>query len=75
MIQSAISLTKQRTDVKIKISKCSSNLLWYNKHIGEEFEVKFMADNCYWAREKDGVFNCLNWIHREDATITEGNVE
>ena len=74
MKQSASLPTKQRINVKIKILSCKNHLLWYNKHIGEELEVKFIADNCYWSREKDGVYNCLNWIHREDATITEGNL-
>lgn len=65
----------QRNEMKIRILKCSNSLLWYNKHINEEFEVKFVADNCYWTRERDGVFNALNWVYTKDATITEGNVE
>ena len=60
--------------MKIKILKCSNPILWYNKHIGKEFEVTFIEDKAYWTREVDGVFNCLNWIHKEDATITEGNL-
>jgi len=61
--------------MKIKVIKCDNPLLWYYKHIGEEFEVKFIADNSYWTREKDGVFNCLNWIYREDCKVIEGNIE
>lgn len=61
--------------MKIKILKCSNSILWYNKHIGEEFEVKFIEDEAYWTRETDGIFNALNWVYKKDATITEGNVE
>ena len=60
--------------MKIKVLKCKNPILWYNKHIGEEFEVKFIEDNAYWTRE-GGIYNALNWIAKEDATITEGNVE
>lgn len=60
--------------MKIKVLKCRDSLLWYAKHIGEEFEVYFIDDKAYWSRERDGQFNCLNWIFKEDATVTEGNV-
>ena len=60
--------------MKIKILKCSNPLLWCNKHVGEEFEVRFIDDKAYWTRERDGVFNALNWVYKEDATIVEGNV-
>ena len=61
--------------MKIKILKCTNASLWYNKHIGEEFEVRFVDDKSYWTRERDGVFNALNWIYKHDATVTEGNLE
>lgn len=61
--------------MKIKIIKCSNPILWYNDYIGQEFEVVFVEQNAYWTRERDGVFNCLNWIDKDDATITEGNVK
>lgn len=60
--------------MKIKVVKCNNELLWYSKHIGEEFEVRFIDDESYWTRERDGVYNCLNWIYKDDATVTEGNV-
>ncbi len=60
--------------MKIKVLKCNDSLLWYSKRIGEEFEVHFIDDKAYWSRE-GGQFNALNWIKKEDATITEGNVE
>lgn len=60
--------------MKIKVVKCSNELLWYSKHIGEEFEVNFIEKEAYWTREKDGVYNCLNWIFIDDVIITEGNV-
>ena len=61
--------------MKIKVLKCSDSLLWYAKHIGEEFDVKFVDDKAYWSRERDGIFNCLNWIYKYDATIIEGNIQ
>jgi hypothetical protein len=61
--------------MKIRVIRCSDPLLWYAKHVGEEFYVEFSDQNCYWSREVDGVFNCLNWLHKEDAIITEGNAE
>jgi hypothetical protein len=61
--------------MKIKVLKCSNSLLWYAKHIGEDFNVEFIDDTAYWSRERDGQFNALNWIKKEDATITEGNVQ
>jgi hypothetical protein len=60
--------------MKIRVIKCNDALLWYNKRIGEEFEVKFIEDDAYWTRE-GGQFNALNWVYKHDATITEGNVE
>lgn len=64
----------KRSLVKIKVLKCNDHLLWYAKRIGEEFKIEFIEDKAYWARE-GGQFNALNWIKKEDATITEGNVE
>lgn len=61
--------------MKIKVIKCKNSLLWYAKHIGEEFTVEFVDDKAYWSRERDGRFNALNWIDKHDATVTEGNVE
>lgn len=75
MIQFATLSTTQRSVMKIRVIKCINPSLWYNKHIGEEFEVRFVDDKSYWTRERDGLFNALNWIYKHDATVTEGNVE
>ncbi len=61
--------------MKVRVVSCKNPILWYNKHMGEEFIVHFIEDQAYWTRERDGVFNCLNWIHRDDCTIVEGNIE
>lgn len=61
--------------MKVKVIKCSNAILWYNKHIGEEFDVEFIEDKSYWVREKDPVFNSLNWIYADDSTVTEGNIK
>ena len=49
-------------------------MLWYRNRIGEEFQVYYIEDKAYWTRE-GGQFNALNWVHKEDATITEGNIQ
>lgn len=59
--------------MKIKVVKCSNPILWYAEHIGEEFEVQYVEDKAYWTREKD-TLRCLNWIDKDDAIITEGNI-
>ena len=74
MIHCELLLTMQRNDMKIKIIKCNDALLWYNKRIGEEFVVQYIEDKAYWTRE-GGTYNALNWVYKEDATITEGNLE
>jgi hypothetical protein len=60
--------------MKIKIINCKDMLLWYRNRIGEEFEVQFIEDKAYWTRE-GGTYNALNWVYKEDATITEGNLQ
>lgn len=60
--------------MKIKIIKCNDRLLWYSKRIEEEFNVYYVEDKAYWVRE-GGAFNALNWVYKDDATITEGNIE
>lgn len=60
--------------MKIRVIDCKDALLWYAKRIGEEFNVEFIDDKAYWSRE-GGTYNALNWIKKEDATVTEGNVE
>lgn len=47
-------------------------MLWYRDRIGEEFQVYYVEDKAYWTRE-GGQYNALNWVYKEDATITEGN--
>ena len=54
--------------MKIKVLKCSNQLFWYNKHIGEVFDVVKVQDLKFWCREKDH-WGCLNFIEDKDATI------
>jgi hypothetical protein len=61
--------------MKIKILQCQNDLLWYNDCIGEEFDVTVITDNCYWVKVKPEIFNSINWVYRDNATITEGNIK
>lgn len=53
----------------IKILKCSDVSLWYNKHINEVFSVVKVDSYGYWTRERDGMYNCLNWVLEGDAEV------
>ena len=55
--------------MKIKIIKAQNSLLWYARHIGEEFEVCKQEKNSYWILEKDTQYRLLNWVHKEDAQL------
>ncbi len=57
--------------MKIKVISCSNKILWYNSHIGKEFEVQKEEPNAYWCLEPDMRFRCLNWILKSDAEITQ----
>lgn len=52
----------------IKITSCKDQLLWYWKHIGEEFVVIRTNPDVYWVREKDQ-WQSLNFVHKEDAAV------
>lgn len=53
----------------IKILKCSDVSLWYNKYINEVFSVVKVDSYGYWTRERDGMYNCLNWVLQKDAEV------
>lgn len=45
-------------------------MLWYNKHIGETFEVLREEESVYWTRERNS-WNCLNWIRKLDCEVVD----
>ena len=51
---------------QIKVLRCLDSILWYNKHVGETFEVQKESDRYYWVREKDS-WQCLNFVLKSDA--------
>lgn len=59
----------------IKITKCSDMMLWYNQHVGEVFDVSYEEDNAYWCRERDGTFNCLNWVYKSDCELVSSEYD
>lgn len=56
--------------MKVKITKCNDELLWYSKHIGEVFEVVKVTPWHFWCREKDE-YKATNFIHKNDVEILE----
>lgn len=56
--------------MKIKITSCKDSLLWYNKHIGETFEVVKVSPWFYWCREKDA-YKASNFIYKQDVELVE----
>lgn len=58
--------------MKIKVLKCYDSMLWYNKHVGETFEVLREEESVYWTRERNS-WNCLNWIRKLDCEVVDGD--
>jgi len=54
--------------MKVKVTKCYDSMLWYNKRIGEVFEIYREEEAVYWTRE-GGAWNCLNWIRKLDCEV------
>lgn len=65
-----MAITHNQTPSVIRIDSCSNSILWYNQHIGEEFEVSFYEEKtgAYWVRER-GYPYALNWVYDYDATV------
>jgi hypothetical protein len=51
---------------RLKIVQCSDFLLWYSKHVGQEFPLLREYDDCYMSREPEGFANI---VRKEDAVI------
>lgn len=56
--------------MKVKVIECHDHMLWYNKRIGEIFEVLREEEAVYWTRE-GGHWNCLNWIRKLDCEVID----
>ena len=56
--------------MKIKVTKCSNQFLWYFRHIGKIFEVVNVESTLHWVREPDE-WKCLNFIFEDDIVIVE----
>ncbi len=56
--------------MKVKIIKCYDSMLWYNKHIGEVFEILREEEAVYWTRERNQ-WHCLNWIRKLDCEVVD----
>jgi len=55
--------------MKIKIIKCSDNMLWYKNYVGSIFIVERMVESDCWVREPDYRFRCLNFVKQGDYEI------
>lgn len=58
--------------MKFRIEKCSNSILWYNKHVGEEFESIYEEESSYWTREREVPY-CINWVYKKDLKVVEDN--
>lgn len=54
--------------MKVKIIKCSDNMMWYRDKVGQVIQVERETVDWYWARE-GGSFNCLNIVDKADVEI------
>ena len=61
-----------RKVVKIQVKSCHNALLWYNKHVGDKFDVVFFDpdESVFWVRERDE-FMARNWIACKDAEVLQ----
>lgn len=53
---------------QIQIKRCSDDLFWYQREIGEVFMVEAEDADRYWVREPDE-HRCLNFVLKKDATV------
>jgi hypothetical protein len=58
--------TMQTEPKLLKIIRCSDSLMWYSKHVGQEFPLLREYDDCYMSREPEGFANI---VRKEDAVI------
>ena len=61
---------------KIQIKSCHNGLLWYNKHIGEQYEVKRWettetGKKHAWVYEIYQGHRFLNWVDSRDYVLVE----
>ena len=59
--------------MKIQIKSCSDALFWYNKRIGEVFEIYRIVDE-YWVRTGD-YYNTTNFVLFKDADVLQSSAE
>lgn len=62
-------------NLKVKITKCSNNILWYSRFVGQEFEVVKQEANSFWVLEPNEQFRLINWISKEDVEIVKDTNE
>ena len=62
-------------NIRIKIIKCSNSILWYHRHIGQEFEVVKQEPNSYWVLEPNTQFRLINWVMKSDAELVQDNTK
>lgn len=53
---------------QVRITQCSDPMYWYQDRVGQTILCEFVDSEGYWARE-GGVFNAINVIRPEDATL------
>jgi hypothetical protein len=55
--------------MKIKVTSCPNDLLWYDKYIGQVFEVLREEPTAFWTLEPNEKYRLLNWINKTDCEV------
>lgn len=53
---------------QVKIKRCSDELYWYAKEVGNVFMVEAEDSDRYWVREPNE-YRCLNFVLKKDAIV------
>lgn len=53
---------------KARIDKCSDPSWWYASRVGQVVDIEMIDAEGFWSRE-GGIYNCINKIKPEDATL------
>lgn len=53
---------------QVQIKRCSDELYWYSRHIGDVFMVEAEDQDRFWVREDDE-YRCLNFVMKKDVIV------
>ena len=60
--------------MKIKITKASTNRMWYDKRVGDTFDVRRIDSDSYWVKPNpEDPYSGWNYVPFEDCEVIKGN--